>query len=293
MKKLSFAHIINPFTTSPAHSLHFAMQVTTLSMERARDFSQKQVDVEFFSAQFPEDLSAVPAGFSATPNLTRSLRDVHQNTTSPKLPFLVDILNALYAASSAEYLIYSNLDIALMPNFYETIQAIAHTGHDAFVINRRTISNKYRSTAELPLMYAEPGELHRGWDCFIFRRELLPRLKLDLVCIGAPLVGLILYANLAVHAQNFREFTDLHLTFHLGDDRAWSQPIHAPALIHNRQIAKQVIELLHSKYPHKFNSFTPLKKYHFWHNNPILTIIYDNLLMNIFLPAKYTRWSKP
>ena len=292
MKKPSFAHVINSFITQPGHHLNFAQQVTVLSMKKASQFSQNTVNVGLYTAQFPEDSPAVPPDFITTPDLTRSFRDITSNDHAAKLPLLTDILNALVISSSADYLIYSNLDIALMPNFYETVQAIADAGHDAFVINRRTISNDYQRLEDLPYMYAEPGELHRGWDCFIFRRGLLPLLELDQVCIGAPLVGLVFYANLAVYAENFKEFTDLHLTFHLGDDRVWSQPKHEPALIHNRKIALKILSSLQTKFPGKFNKFHPLTKYLRWHQNPLLSSIYDDILMRIFIPARYTRWNR-
>ncbi len=68
-----------------------------------------------------------------------------------KLPLIKDILGRLYDASDAEYFIYTNVNIGLMPNFYVAVNAIIESGYDAFVINRRTISLRCRESGiEVP-----------------------------------------------------------------------------------------------------------------------------------------------
>jgi hypothetical protein len=159
-----------------------------------------------------------------------------------KLPLLADILDRLYEASDGcEYLVYTNVDIALMPSFYLTIDGLIRDGYDAFAVNRRTIPKRYDRPEQLGLMYAEIGEIHPGLDCFVFPREVYPKYSVGRVCIGAALVGRALLLNMIAHAQRFRTFTDLHATFHLGDDRVHERPELASYLKYNRREMKAVV----------------------------------------------------
>jgi hypothetical protein len=62
-------------------------------------------------------------------------------------------------------------------------------GYDAFVINRRDIPGIYSSVTDIPLMYAEIGTPHKGYDCFVFKRELHPKFKLGAVHVGSAGIG--------------------------------------------------------------------------------------------------------
>jgi hypothetical protein len=242
----SIAHIINLFTVKPTSDLFIAQPITLESMKVAQAFAHGQVEVTLFSAQYPEDRSIVPNGFQLTGDLDRSVLEVGTFRLKRKLPFLVDALDRLYEASGAEYFIYTNNDIALMPHFYVTVNQFIEEGYDAFVINRRTISAKYQSPAQLPLMYAEVGEPHEGHDCFVFRREVYPQYKLGAICIGATWIGRALLWNLICHAKNFKEFTEEHLTFHVGpgNDRMLGAEEYADYRAHNkREAAKIMVEL--------------------------------------------------
>jgi hypothetical protein len=83
-------------------------------------------------------------------------------------------------------------------------------------------------------MYAEVGEPHPGHDCFVFRRDLYPQFVLGDLCIGALYVARPLLWNLELFggAETRR---DLHLTFHLGDDRLWLEDDQDEYKEHNRQ----------------------------------------------------------
>jgi hypothetical protein len=221
---IKLAHIINPVAVSPSSNLFVAQPITFETMRIARAFAQGTVNVELFSAQYAEDRSIIPDNFQITPDLDRSILDVGVFQKSRKLPLIKDILDRLYAATDAEYLIYSNVDIAVMPSFYGTIASLIQQGYDALIINRRNIPETYQFLQEIPLMYAEVGSNHGGHDCFVFRREVYPKYDLGLGCIGAQRIGKILLFNLIVHAQKFYEFRDFHLTFHIGNDRVWKAP---------------------------------------------------------------------
>ncbi len=244
------AHIINPVSVGPSSDLFVAQPITFETMRIAKEFARDQVEVAFFSAQYPEDRALIPAEFQMTTDLARSVLDLGHFQKRRKLPLLVDILNLLYEASDAEYFIYTNADIALLPQFYAAVNAFIDGGYDAFVINRRTITADYQSLAELPLMYAEVGEKHEGHDCFVFRRAVYPQYVLGEVCVGIPWVGRVLLWNLLGHARNFQEFKKAHLTFHLGpgNNDAWQGEALADYRAHNINAAKKVIAAMERAY---------------------------------------------
>jgi len=235
----TIAHIVNPVIVNETSDLFIAQPITFRTMETAQRHARNAVDVELFTAQFPEDSPLVPDNFTATPNLTRSVLDVGIFRYKRKLPLLRDILDRLYEASEAEFFIYTNVDIGLQPHFYICVNEFIRSGHDAFVINRRTITDRFRNVDEIPLMYAETGQAHLGHDCFIFRRDAYPRYALGDVCIGVNWVGWILYQNLQRNARHFREFKDECLTFHIGNRQVWAHRRYSDYVSHNAREARR------------------------------------------------------
>jgi len=239
---MKLAHIVNPVRVATTSELSIVQPITFETMRRARRYALGEVDVALYVTHYLEDRALAPPHFLHTPDLERSVLDIGRFQQPRKLPLLKDILQRLYeAAADADYLIYTNVDIGVQPHFYVTVHHLIESGYDAFVVNRRTINRGYDQLSEIPLMYASVGRLHRGWDCFIFRRTVFPEYDLDNVCIGAPRCGLALLANLQVHADAFGEFKRLHLTFHLGDDRTWGSSSAADFAAHN---TREVVALL-------------------------------------------------
>lgn len=235
---ISFAHIVNPVKANKNSDLFIAQPITFETMRIAKEFCKDDVSVELFSAQYKDDLDRVPAWLSPTPDLDRSVLDFGNFVIKRKLPLLKDILERLYQNSTGQYLIYTNVDISLQPNFYRALAEIIERGYDAFMVNRRTIPDLYSKTSELPLMFKEKGNRHPGLDCFVFRRELFPSFYLGTSCIGAVHIGLIVALNCTAHAKQFRIFQDLHLTFHIGDGRVWKKTPNYS--LHNREILVQL-----------------------------------------------------
>jgi len=218
------AHIVNPFNANPSSDTAVAQPITFQTMKIAQSFAREHgVEVSLYSAQFLEDRAVVPDGLIQTPDLTRSILDFSDFKIKRKLPLLKDILDRLYEATNADYCIYTNVDIAVLPIFYVLVNQLINQGYDAFTINRRTISSTYTSVEEIPLMFAQVGEAHVGTDCLVFRRDSYTNYRLGSTFIGMPPVGKILMINLICNAENFREFRDLHATFHLGKDGEWLQ----------------------------------------------------------------------
>ena len=215
MHKQSLAHIINLFQPSETSDLKLAQEVTVASMLRAKQ-ECNGASVQLLSANTEEDASIVPSAFIQTDFLNRDVSDIVHFKKPMKLPILRDILDRLYNESDAEYLIFTNVDIGLQPNFYSKVREFIEAGHDAFIINRRRIPAKFSSVEELEEMYREHGKKHPGFDCFVFHRDLYPKFSLAEVCTGVPFIGITLAQNIFCFAKNPKVFTEEHLTFHIG-----------------------------------------------------------------------------
>lgn len=190
-------------------------------MRRARDFAEGTVSVELVSQQYVEDEGVAPSFFKKMPNLTRSISDIYTFKYPRKLPLIADLLNV---TTKSDYIIYTNVDIAVMPHFYCAIAKYIEMGYDAIAINRRTINAKYKSLNDLSLMYEEVGKPHEGIDCFVLPKNALEKYNFFDAFIGSGPVGLCFVANMIIESSNFLWLEDKHLTFHLGDDKAWSNP---------------------------------------------------------------------
>lgn len=214
---VQIAHIINPVKALPGSELAIAQPITFESMRVAQQFVKDKQEVELYAVGYAEDRSITPSFIKLLPDLHRSVLDVAPFTHARKLPLIADILNALYNATGAEYLIYTNADIALMPQFYAAVAEELQQGHDALIINRRGISTKYKSADELPAMYSDPGVPHPGYDCFVFNRQLLGKMFLGNICIGMPFSEVSLTHNLIAFSAK-PKFVEAHLTFHIGTE---------------------------------------------------------------------------
>jgi hypothetical protein len=240
-----FAHIINPVIVNKSSDLFVAQPITFETMKIARDYAlESEIEVELYSAQYLEDSAFVPEYFTKTPDLDRSVLDLKAFQVSRKLPILKDILDRLYNATDADYLIYTNVDIALMPSFYIAVARIIEQGYDSFTINRRSIPDCYQTLEDLPLMFAEVGKKHKGYDCFVFSRNAYLNYQLNQICVGIPHIGNILAINLICNSQNFQAYKELHLTFHIGEDSYWKQKSNnvTDYVDFNKEQARQVIE---------------------------------------------------
>ncbi|MCC6371425.1 MAG: hypothetical protein IT236_10515 [Bacteroidia bacterium] len=259
---LHLAHIVNPFVAEPSSDLFTAQPITFKSMVAAKNNAERVVQVDLLSAQFEEDRAMVPDEFVLTPNLTRSVTDLAHFEKKIKLPLLADVLERLYTSSSADFLIYSNVDIGLYPDFYLKVKAFIDEGHDAFIINRRRIENKFTTPEELHLIYQEEGKKHPGFDCFVFHRSLYPQFKLTGICIGVPFVEISFSQNLFALAKNFKLYDNEKLTFHLGME-IFKKRMPREYFWYNRRqfhaIEKELFSLMQiQKFPY-YQGFWPLR----------------------------------
>lgn len=217
------AHIVNPVSCDESRELYWQQPITYKTMGQARRFAKKEygLNVELFACVYPEDAEAIPEGFERTKDLTRSIQDIHPFPMRRKLPLFKDILDRLYDATTAEYLIQTNIDISLMPHFYASVKRFIDLGYEAFIINKRIIPHYYRRIDQIPDMWSEPGSDHNGYDCFVFKREYYPQFIMGDNCMGIPWSETSLAANMVAFSKSCTVFKHPHLTFHIGDARTW------------------------------------------------------------------------
>ena len=229
---MKIAHIINPVKVVANSELGIAQPITFNSILNAKKFAGSNIDIELYTVSYPEDREIIPNGFSQLPNLDKSILDIGNFSTPKKYPFLKDVIGALYTNSTADYLIYTNMDIVLMPQFYLAVAAYLQQGNDAILINRRGISPKYQSINDLPLMYSEFGKPHPGFDCFVFHRSIFPKIILESICLGVSFSEVAMVHNLIAFAERLKLIDDLHLTFHIGSEVM--PPLNGEYYNHNR-----------------------------------------------------------
>jgi len=241
----TFAHIINPVTSQESKNLFVAQVATFNSMIKARQYHHTGSNITLCTVNEHTQNDFIPADFTQLPPLERNITNVLPGEKI-KLPFLKDIIGRLYENTDAEYLVYTNLDIALMPYFYTAVEQYIAQGHDAIIINRRRIRNKFMDDPSLDVMYAETGKSHTGYDCFVFKRSLFPKFVLKDVCIGAPPAGNDLFYNIFTFGEKPILMFDKHLTFHIGLelDNKWAN---MNIINHNHAQHNAIVKEL---YPH-------------------------------------------
>lgn len=185
-------------------------------MLNAQKYSADTIDIKLYSTTLVSDKVFVYDGFHQLSNLNRTVCDVNPELRGKQLPLIADVLSKLKECRDADYYIYSNVDIALMPFFYSVVGEYINQEHDAIVVNRRRISKRYEHELSLNLMYADLGKSHPGFDCFVFKRELLEKFVLSEICVGIPFLEVTLLHNIAAFAKNPLYVLDAHLTFHIG-----------------------------------------------------------------------------
>lgn len=227
-------HIVNTYRSQHDSKESQVQRYTYTTMRTAREFTGKRHTVDFVSVQFPEDRDQVPDMFLRAEDLQRSVLDCGNFRVPRRLPLIFDILkNGIAAGQDSDFVIFTNTDINLMPYFYDCIARILDCGFDAIVVNRREIPGYSLDPTLLPLMYADYGVIHQGFDCFVFPARLYRRFVINEACVGAGLVMRGLLYNLVAHARTLL-LRDCHLTFHLGQDRAWQAAELADYTEHNR-----------------------------------------------------------
>jgi hypothetical protein len=240
-----------PGPTRISHVVNFyggtssARRIQELTAESMRRTAASTRDVRLLAVLSAAESSAAPAGFKCAPKLRRTVADVQHFTEPRPFPLLFDILaSGAAAAKPNSYLIFTNSDICIQPNFYSIVRHFLERGVDCLIINRRTVASveTYGDAPELASL--EVGSRHPGFDCFVFPAVWLNDFVSNHACVGVGFVMRSLLFNLVVKARRMLILRDAHLTYHYGDDRPWNTPEFKEYTEHNVREAQSIVRSL-------------------------------------------------
>tara|TARA_Y200000002_G_scaffold306413_1_gene262353 strand:+ start:2949 stop:3731 length:783 start_codon:yes stop_codon:yes gene_type:complete len=251
------AHLINPFNCSmdnPSY-LYYAQPITFKSMHVAQlEGNKHNIDVKLYAVNFPEDDEIIPSYFIKLPYLKKStLTEFKEISEKRKLPIIQEMFDSILKNSDADFIVFTNADIGLKKEFYRKIyDFIVEDNLESFIINRRDglpkfkrsfFKRNYRLTENnLTEIYKEKGYKHPGKDCFIFSREILNDINMNLMFTGYPPWGRTLYLSLKKKDKNCKLFKNEFLTFHLGRDACWKINKENPLWLKNKELSEIVLE---------------------------------------------------
>lgn len=239
-------HCLNPFPAKPGSEHDRAQRVTFASMAHARSVArrlQPELDVRFVKVTDAHDVSSTLIEFDDHYRIERSVTDLADFKIPRPLPIMMDVLTAA-PVEPDDIVVFTNVDIALVPGFYGFLEAVFSRGADCAIINRRTISGIYEDERDLPLMACETGAPHPGFDCFAFRGRLRDELLPYDSCVGIGGVMLPLVHQLIARADRPVVLLDAHATYHLGNDRQWKNEDFADYVVHNRREVDRIFQAL-------------------------------------------------
>lgn len=237
-----FVHIVNPYEAPAGTEDKRIQEITFHSMQIALGAVAKGF-VQVVATTYPDETINLPPSFQRLSKLARAVTDLGRFAVPRRLPLLFDVIElGLSAAGEADTVILTNVDICLLPHFYGSVNRLLGLGFESLVINRRTIGKYGLDPKLIPVMMADPGRVHEGFDCFVFPRRLFDEFVRSDVCVGAPDVMRALLFNLVAVSKSVLILRDAHFTFHLGDDKAWARRELADYQEHNRRCAQEVID---------------------------------------------------
>jgi len=246
-----FVHLVNPFRSPDGPSNDRVQAVSYESIRRAQAFLP-EIQVAPAAVVAARDRDCVPEGFELAGVLDRDVRDVASFAHPVPLPLVCDVLELGYAHARAlaerhgenpetTYLVFTNVDIGLMPYFYSVVADLVSRGYETLTIFRRTIPPIDPDPKRLACIYSEYGTTHDGFDCFVFPLSQFERHVRSDACIGRGFVMRGLLYNLVANAANMAIVRLAHLTFHLGDDKEWKDPRFEDSIRFNIEQAKEVL----------------------------------------------------
>jgi hypothetical protein len=227
---VSFTHIINPFVCAQDTEHGIASRITYASLETAIEKARAaEIGVEINAVIVRGDEAAIQPPARLAGHVHRTVQDIRAMRPKRPFPLISDILEAGAASATGSHVIFTNMDIAVQPDFYVQLRTLIDTRFDAdtpFIVYRRNIPGHYTRIEQLPMMYAEPGETAYGFDCFVFPRAYAAQLDLGRCCIGAAHFDYLMFMALdAASGFRMQRVDDVPLTFHIGNDIAWSGQI--------------------------------------------------------------------
>lgn len=289
--QLSFCHIVNPVKVGPSSDLFMAQPITFESMKAAKKKAitqDEQIKIQLVACGYPEDFEIFPDQFDHKHTLKDTIQDLDRFQDGKKLPFISEILQIGNDQKEVDYVIYTNVDIGLYPDFYLQLRDLIAKGFDAICINRNTLPNGDFSATNLERLYTLPMQAHEGIDCFVMHRELIDRFKLGDSITGTGPVGLIIAANLLSVAKQFHWSRTDRFTFHIGDDKSWlGKGLKRDSLLYfnNEQLLKTVSTLCSEQTEgYKSKVLTSIEKHvsHYLENGKLLSRCYHRQILAAF-----------
>ena len=257
-KAVRFRHIVHAYKDKAVPVNTAIQSITFDTIRRAGQFCEPDYPVTCVAVTFPEDIDLVPADM-VTATLQRVVTDICSFAVPRPLPLLFDVLHSGVSApavswtaadESVEFLVMTNSDIHLQPTFYCVLGELIRQGFDVITVNRRTIDLAEEDRSFSPIFWVDEGREHPGFDCFVFPVSMLKSFVQSDSCCGAGQAMRSLMFNLVAHARRFLMLTRAHMTFHLGNDVTWQNPIYADYTSFNARQARLVISEL-AKDPEK------------------------------------------
>ena len=243
----TFTHVLNPVAVPPDHALFVTQEVTFNAITDAWRHSGE--DVDLVTVGYREDRDVAPSSFRRLPDLDHSVIDAATFALERRLPFLADILGAVYRHSASDYVIFTNADIIVSRHFYRYVARQISRGRDAFTLNRRTVSDVNDPVNNLSQLRRQWGRRHRGHDCFVFPRAYIADFDLGRTVVGVPWVGYALLFNIE-RCGEISILKNAHRTAHIGDDRTWSGREHRTYRDYNTREITGVFRRAFLQQPH-------------------------------------------
>lgn len=125
--------------------------------------------------------------------LNRSSRRFEALKDSPALPAVTDILERAWHETQSEYLVYTDPDVCVAPEFFNAVESTIADGAQAYCV----------TGSDQPM--TDP-------DCLVIRRDFLMTLKSRDVLAGVRRSTLGLLAGCMAHAPDFRIVDNLNVT---------------------------------------------------------------------------------
>lgn len=159
------------------------------------------------------------------------------------MPQAFEVIEAGYRQTDEnDCLVFANADICPALGFYDAIDAFLMAGANSMVINRRSVFGFWPGVTGSQLAAFSVGAAHPGFDCFVFPRSMYADMVPSRSVVGSPYVMLSVLLNLVAVSSPLVVLTDAHLTYHYGDDRAWSGDGRSELVLYNLDAASAVCD---------------------------------------------------
>lgn len=280
---MKIAHIINPFEPKIDSDLFKAQALTMQSMIKAKNNAPDDAQVSLYAVHFEDEDVQLQVDFERLPYLEKSVQDKCNFTNQLRLPLISEILKK-GTALDADYIIYTNIDITIMPHFYSRVAELVADGTEGLIINRRRISERHFNHSELDKMELDKGLSHPGFDCFVIKNNLIDRFELADICIGVPYIGIAVSQNMFAFCESLKLITDEHLTYHIGLE------------IFKKRAPKEYVRYNRNEFHKVMKYLLPITKLENWpYSNSILAIRLFRTLINPSVPIRWrlkAEWSQ-